>query len=283
MSTGEVDAYYRRLDAWNRVAAAVGYGGGRAALTVHRALADPRAGGRPTFTRLHDVLVDHLPRMRAPAVLDAGCGLGGTMLHLARTLNATCLGLTLSAAQCERANAEAGRRGIGDRVKAVVRRYDDPPGGPYDAIVAIESLAHSADPARTIEVLARLLAPGGVLAIVDDMPEPEADADTDLAQFKEGWRLPVLWSARHYRTEFARRGLDVSTDVDLTAECRTRSLAHVRSLMALNRLVSACVPSPALRDVMRSHRGGLALERLIRRGLLRYRLLIASRPTLQVS
>ena len=32
------------------------------ALTVHRALADPRAGGRPTFTRLHDVILERLPR-----------------------------------------------------------------------------------------------------------------------------------------------------------------------------------------------------------------------------
>ena len=283
MSTGEVDAYYRRLDTWNRMAAAVGYGGGRATLTVHRALADPRAGGRPTFTRLHDILVDHLPRVHAPAVLDAGCGLGGTMLHLAAAMDATCLGLTLSGAQCERVNEEARRLGVSGRVKAVVHSYDDPLGGPYDIVVAVESLAHSADPARTVGALARLLAPGGAIAIVDDMPEPGADTDADLALFKAGWRLPVLWSAREYRAAFDTLGLTLQADADLTAGCRPRGPAHVRTLMALNRIVSTCVPVPALRDVMRSHRGGLALERLIRRGVLRYRLLIASRPALQVS
>lgn len=283
MSTGEVNAYYRRLDAWNRVAAAVGYGGGRAALTVHRALADPSAAGRPTFTRLHDILVDRLPPMSAPSVLDAGCGLGGTMLHLAATLDAKCVGLTLSEVQCERANAEARRLGVSDRVTATVRSYDDPPVGPYDIVVAIESLAHSHDPARTVAALASSLAPGGVFAIVDDMPEPGADADADLALFKAGWRLPVLWSATQYRAALEGLGLDLAADLDLTPECRPRSLARVGTLLALNRLVAACVPAAGLRDLMRSHQGGLALERLIRRGRLRYRLLIASRPALQVS
>jgi len=43
------------------------------------------------------------------------------------------------------------------------------------------------------------------------------------------------------------------------------------------------IPLAALRQVMDSHLGGLALERLIRNQELRYRLLVARRPELQVS
>ena len=61
MSTG-VAGYYDRLLRWNRAARAIGYGGGQSALTVHRALADPRADGRPTFTRLHDIVIGKLSK-----------------------------------------------------------------------------------------------------------------------------------------------------------------------------------------------------------------------------
>ena len=54
-------AYYDRLALWTAVARVAGYGGGRGTLTVHRALADPLTGGRPTTTRLHDVLAAALP------------------------------------------------------------------------------------------------------------------------------------------------------------------------------------------------------------------------------
>src|SRR3954454_23632974 len=112
MTTG-VATYYERLGQWNRLARNHGYGGGSGSLTVHRALADPRANGRATVTRIHDVLVEHMPPLRAPRVLDAGCGLGGTMLALAGALQATCTGVTLSSFQAAQANAAAARLGMG--------------------------------------------------------------------------------------------------------------------------------------------------------------------------
>lgn len=282
MSTGGIDRYYEHLGWWNRLARTIGYGGGRSTLTVHRALADPRADGAETYTRLHDLLCQHVEPGTSPRVLDAGCGLGGTMIDLAARLDATCIGLTLSPSQAREANTAAARRDLGNRVRAIVGSYDEPPDGPFDLIVAIESIAHSPDPARTVRALTRVLAPGGWLAVVDDMPDPSATGDQDLATFQRGWRCPVLWSAEAYRAEFARQALTLIHDVDLTGECRPRSLWRIVLLSAVNRAVHA-LPSAALRDVMDSHLGGLALERLVRRGRVRYRLLVARRPELQVS
>jgi SAM-dependent methyltransferase len=281
MSTG-IASYYDRLGRWNRVARAIGYGGGTATLTVHRALADPRVDGRPTFTRLHDVLIEQLNDLKGPRVLDAGCGLGGTMLVLAEALDATCIGLTLSPAQADVANAAAAHAERAASVCTLVQTYDHPPAGPFDLIVAIESLAHSVDPARSLSALAAVLAPGGRFIIVDDMPVPEAAHSTDLAVFKSGWQCPVLPTAGEYQDALVRLGLRVETDLDLTGEMRPRSKRAIAVLMALNRMV-ARVPVPALMQVMDSHRGGLSLERLTREGLVRYRLLVARKPKVQVS
>jgi hypothetical protein len=58
--------YYDRLSLWTWLARPFGYGGGSAQLTLHRLLSDPRAGGRPTATRVHDVIADALPSLDRP-------------------------------------------------------------------------------------------------------------------------------------------------------------------------------------------------------------------------
>ena len=283
MGSAGVASYYDRLGRWNRVARACGFGGGHATLTVHRALADPKAGGRATFTRLHDLLLEHVPVNVAPRVLDAGCGLGGTMLMLAHERRATCVGVTLSESQAASANAAAARAGLSERVRAHVRSYDQPPAGPFDLIIAIESLAHSADPVASIGALTSVLAPGGFFIVVDDMPEPTTGASADLEIFKRGWQCPALLPEPAYLRALTTLGLQIQRRDDLSDVCRPRSFAHIALLARLNRWTHRVAWSPALRQVMDSHMGGLALERMIRRGQVHYRMLVAYKPILQVS
>ncbi len=277
MADAGIARYYDRLNRWNAVARALGYGRGRGTLTAHRALADPLSNGAPTTTRLHDVLIDALPRLEAPLVLDAGCGPGGTLLALASRLQATCLGVTLSENQATTAMQAARDAGFGSRVRVLVQSYDTPPPGPYDLVVAIESLAHSPSPRRSVAALVQVLGPRGVFVVVDDMPEALARASADLQTFMSGWQCPALWGQDDYLRAFAESGLDVIVDRDLTGETRPRRLSAIRALEVLNRAVSWTIPSLALREVLQSHFGGLALERLTRLGLMRYRMIVARR------
>jgi SAM-dependent methyltransferase len=269
--------YYDRLWRWTGWLTPLGYGGGRRTLTAHRALADPRMGGRTTFTRLHDVLAAALPAPLHGRVLDAGCGLGGTMLDLAARGSATFVGLTLSEQQAvvaRRAVADAGRSA---RIEVRVESYDSPPPGPFDGVVAIESLAHSPQPTATIATLAAQLTPGGWLAIVDDMPRAAAHGTNDLAAFKAGWRLPVLLSATELQSALEHGGLTLATEQDLTGEVRPRTLRRIAQLERVNRALQRVAWSPGLRAMLESYRGGLALERLYRHGLMDYRLVVARR------
>lgn len=267
-------AYYDRLSRWTALLGRIGYGGGRASLTAHRALADPRAGGRPTFTRLHDVLASALPSPLHGRVLDAGCGLGGTMLDLAGRGSATFVGLTLSEQQAVIGRRAVAAAGLNDRVAIRVASYDSPFEGSFDIAIAIESLAHAANPAATLEKLADRLVPSGLLVIVDDLPAAEARGTRDLALFQSGWRLPVLLSAAELSAALQRCGLKVAAEHDLTADVRPRTLARVAQLEALNRALWRVAPGP-VRAVLDSYHGGLALERLYRNGLMSYRLVSA--------
>ena len=285
--TGEASpalaGYYDRLARWTAAAQAFGYGGGYDKLTVHRALADPRAGGRPTVTRLHDVLLATLPAPPSGHVLDAGCGLGGTMLDLAGRCAARFTGLTLSARQAAVGRAAVAKAGFNDRIALEVGSYDSPPEGPFHLAIAIESLAHSPHPETSIDALVGRLAPHGTLAIADDMPEPNARGTLDLELFLSGWRVPMLTGAAELKAMLAHRGLAIVADRDLTDELRPRTLESIARLETLNRWLHRLAPSAGLRALLDSYRGGLALERLYRAGLMRYRLIVAEklsvRPT----
>lgn len=272
--------YYDALTRWTRVARWAGYGGGYAQHTVHRSLADPRAGGRPTPTRLHDLLAEALPALDEPRVLDAGCGLGGTLMDFAERFGGRCVGVTLSESQARLGRDEVARRGLEDRVQLLVGSYDDPPDGPFDLIVAIESLAHSPHPPSSIEALARRLSPGGVLAVVDDMPaEPVSAApDPDLDAFRSGWQCPVLLTASQYRSAFAGCGLALTAERDWSPAVVNRPAWRIAVLERLNRAAAACLPQGGWQTMLASYRGGLALERLYRGQRMTYRLLVARRP-----
>jgi SAM-dependent methyltransferase len=267
--------YYDRLARWTAWARPFGYGGGHAKLAVHRALADPRARGRPTVTRLHDVLLEALPSPLTGAVLDAGCGLGGTMLDLAARSSATFTGLTLSARQAAIGNRAAAKAALSGRVALHVASYDSPPDGPFALAIAIESLAHSPHPAASIAAIAARLAPGGVLAIADDVPDAAARGTRDLESFQSGWRLPALLGAADLADALTGCGLVVVADRDLTAELWPRTLAQIARLEAANRALYRLAPSAGLRELLDSYRGGLALERLYRQSLMSYRLVVA--------
>jgi SAM-dependent methyltransferase len=273
----ELGDYYDRLSRWTASAHRLGYGGGHDKLTVHRALADPRAGGRPTVTRLHDVLLAALPAPPSGHVLDAGCGLGGTMLDLAGRCSARFTGVTLSERQAAVGRAAAAKAGLAGRVAIEVGSYDSPPQGPFDLAIAIESLAHSPHPETSIGAIVARLTPGGRLAIVDDMPEPKARGTRDLAWFQSGWQAPVLPGAAELRAMLAGLGLAIVVDRDLTHELRHRTLARIAQLEKLNRVLRRFAPSGAVRELLDSYRGGLALERLYRFALMRYRLIVVEK------
>ena len=267
-------AYYDRLARWTGWARGFGYGGGRDALTVHRTLADPRAGGRPTATRLHDLLLDALPSPPTGAVLDAGCGLGGTMLDLAARSSATFTGLTLSERQAAIGRRAAAQAGFGNRIAIHVASYDSPPDGPFELAIAIESLAHSPNPAASIAAIAARLEPGGCLAIADDVPKPDAAGTRDLDAVQV--RLAAPCAARRSGPRGGDRKLRPRGRLGPRPHGRA-SAAHARGDRTPRSPEPSAAPNRAvgrLRALLDSYRGGLALERLYRHSLMSYRLVV---------
>lgn len=270
---GRLGEYYDLLSRYGAFARLFGRDGGYARATVHRLLHSPDGLTDPADV-IHTYIAAHLAAALPRVALDAGCGLGGTSFHLARIFGTQCEGITLSPAQAETATANAARLDLSGLCRFRVASYDDTlPARRYDAIVAIESLAHSANPARSLANLAMALAPGGRIVIVDDVRTPDADP-ADAARFVEGWQAPGFLTHAQWLAAFAGAGLRLAVDDDLTPRVPIRAAASREVLVALNRIASL-VPHSGWRKVLASHSGGLALERLYARGEASYRLFVA--------
>lgn len=273
--------YYDWLSAFQHVTSWIGQGGGYQSLTVHRLLAshDPSIDSADV---VHERILSVVGSLRSPRVIDAGCGLGGTIFYLHRKLGGEYHGLTLSPAQRAHAEREAARRGVAAACQFHLRSYDDDPGsvvaGGADLVVAIESLAHSPDPPRSIANLARALRPGGRLVVVDDMPDDGlALSDHDFAAFRDGWQCPAIARRGVVLEALSGAGLVVAADHDLTPLVGLRDSSKLERLTRSNRRWRAWVGWTGAGELIDSLYGGLMLERLYRRGLMQYRLVAARR------
>ena len=95
-------------------------------------------------------------------VLDAGCGLGyGTELLMSAGARAT-IGVDVSEETIEAARAKAGDGVELDVGDIAGLSYED---DSFDLVVCFEVIEHVRDPERALDELARVLAPGGVLAL----------------------------------------------------------------------------------------------------------------------
>lgn len=110
------------------------------------------------------------------AVLDLGCGAGGTLLALARAYpNGRLLGLDVEPRSVELANARLAAAGVGERAQARLAAAEsvDLDAG-FDLVTLIQVL-HETVPTVRADILAgayAALKPGGVLLVVDE-PYPE--------------------------------------------------------------------------------------------------------------
>ncbi|MFE2336730.1 methyltransferase domain-containing protein [Streptomyces coelicoflavus] len=119
--------------------------------------------------RLTDLMIERLVPRPGQRVLDIGCGIGKPATRLLRAHPVHVVGITISESQVDQARADAVSNGLADRVTfghadAMRMPFSD---GSFDAAWALESLFHVPDRDRALAEAARVIRPGGRLAIAD--------------------------------------------------------------------------------------------------------------------
>jgi SAM-dependent methyltransferase len=248
-------------------------------LELHKRLL-PFGSGTGTAARTLDewlcAQVDCSALPGCPRVLDLGCGFGGSLLHWARTRGADGLGVSASPFQIEKANAAARRLGLQHRCRFAVQSFEQPVAGPFDVVLAIESLGHAADLGAVLGHVAKALGAAGTLLCVDDLLRAPATDDPDVRELAERWGSPPLRTRGEVRAALAAAGLAVRQEIDLSGHVPARHRQGPRPGFAL-RALRAVVPLRSVRSLTDAFLGGQALERLYARQLVDY-VFIAAAP-----
>ena len=270
----------RYYDASTRRFLAVG--GSGAALAIHRPLWDEGARNaveaaghiNTLVARAAETALGQTPRR----VRDLGCGVGGSLFHLAQLWpDAQLGGLTLSAAQVRIGQAHLRARGLEGRVSLSQSDFALPTTlPPADLVMAIESHVHADSAASFLRAALLHLRPGGVLIIVDDMlAENHAPAGDQAARlidaFRRGWHLGHVSSGAALVAEAEQLGFEPLRIEDLTPMLRLDRLRD-RVLRVAGPLADALGlgRTPFFANMI----GGNALTQAYRHGLMRYRLVV---------
>lgn len=181
--------------------------------------------GRESPKRAQLKLIERLAEMAeipvGASVLDVGCGVGGSARWLAKQLNCSVLGITLSPVQARMAAEAAAIEGLGHRARFAVKdahRLDFPPGS-FDVVWVIECSEHLQDKRAFIQACQRVLKPGGTLALCAWLSAERFESamhERLVAQVCQGMLCPSLASMGDYVSWLREAGFDEIRAEDVT-------------------------------------------------------------------
>ena len=161
-------------------------------------------------------------------VLDVGCGTGGPACHLASRYGTRVTGITTSAVGVDAARARADRAGVAGLTRFELRDGMDNgfPDGSFDRVWVLESSHLMSARDRLVAECARVLRPGGRMALCDIVLRRPMPFDEVRRLRKPLWLLrEVFGDARmepldRYAELAGSNGLTVERRDDLTAATR---------------------------------------------------------------
>ena len=150
---------------------------------------------REALANINKILAEKVCISEGMKVLDAGCGIGGSSIWLAKNKRANVTGITLSAKQAARANAyvkEIGLKNVEFLVQDFTRTNFDEES--FDVVWAIESVCHASNKEDFIKEAYRLLKPGGRLIMTDFFLVKERNIKEQRAinAWGHGWAVPFF-------------------------------------------------------------------------------------------
>lgn len=156
-------------------------------------------------------------------VLDAGCGIGGSTIWMAKQYGNQVTGITISAKQADYARQHARRHGVAERVNFEVADFCQMPfaAESFDAVWALESSCHALNKANFLREAWRVLKPGGRLVVCDGFllqREFNPNQWQAVVTCLNGWAVPNLCSRDEF-TQLLQQQDFASIDChDITAQ-----------------------------------------------------------------
>lgn len=153
-------------------------------------------------------------------VLDAGCGVGGSSIYLAKKLGCRCTGITLSKKQTITAAGFAQREGVGELVDFQQQDYTNTnfPDNTFDVCWALESMTTATSKVAFFKEMFRVLKPGGTLVVADFFKTRPfgIEEDEDMLMMFNGWAIADIQTMEEFKNDGISVGFSVKGERDHT-------------------------------------------------------------------
>ncbi len=172
-----------------------------------------------TLRRMNMVLATEANIKPTDLVLDAGCGIGGSSIYLARKIGCSCVGISLSEAQVEKANRIAITFKKSNTVDFKVMSYMQTSfaDASFDVVWGLESICYAENKKQFIQEAFRLLKPGGRLIIADGMVTKfENNENNIIKKWLKGWKVNYLESPERLQQFYKEIGFENIKYTDIT-------------------------------------------------------------------
>jgi tocopherol O-methyltransferase len=195
-------------------------------LAIHYGYVDKKNRSfQKSLVNMNRILIEKAQISKTDYVLDAGCGVGGSSIFMAKETGCKAVGITLANKQVESAKKYAIKRGVSDLVDFDAQSYlntnfED---NTFDVIWALESVCHSPDKADFYKEARRILKPGGRLIVADYYRKENLhnDGDTLIKQWLHCWaieNISTLEDTKSYLEDFRESNIE-----DITKNIRPSS------------------------------------------------------------